>query len=186
MKALKLSLAAALLLIVGISVLFAGGKQEAAEEGPVTVTFMGNESGLPAPSIEQFNKDFPNIKLVRVERDNTKWMADAMAGTAADVLQIGFGTDVGYYARRGLLLDISDYIKNSQVIKPDDIDLPGSNSYRFDGTEFGKGAWYGLPFDYNNIGAITYNTQLFKDAGLANLSTTDPLRTPRWPRWPKN
>lgn len=178
MKMLKTSLAVVVLLMISVSFLSAGGGQEAKEEGPVTVTFMATESGLPAPSIEQFNKDFPQIKLIRVERDYTKWMADAMAGTAADLLQIGFGTDIGYYSRRGLLLDISDFLKNSEVIKPDDIDLFGSNSYRFDGTEFGKGAWYGLPFDYNNIGAITYNTQMFKDTGLANLSTTAPITYP--------
>jgi multiple sugar transport system substrate-binding protein len=178
MKRFSLSVLITALLLFGGFFLFAGGDQEATPDSPVTVTFMATESGLPAPSIEQFAIDFPHINLVRVERDYTKWMADAMAGTAADLMQIGFGTDVGYYARRGLLYDISDFLKNSDVIKEDDIDLHGSNSYRFDGTEFGKGAWYGLPFDYNNIGAITYNTDMLKDAGYGMLSESDPITYP--------
>jgi multiple sugar transport system substrate-binding protein len=64
------------------------------------------------------------------------------------------------------------------VVREDDIYLPGSSAYRFDGKELGKGAWYGLPFDYNNIGAITYNMNMFKDAGLPMLSTTAPITYP--------
>jgi multiple sugar transport system substrate-binding protein len=180
MKILKMCLAAiALLMIAAIPLIANGGQEEGTVENPATVTFMATESGCPAPSIDQFNKDFPTIKLVRVERDYTKWLADAMAGTAADLVQIGFGTDVGYYARRGLLLDITKYIEASEVVREDDIYLPGSAAYKFDGQELGKGAWYGLPFDYNNIGAITYNAQMFKDAGLPMLSTSDPVTYPK-------
>jgi len=167
--------------LLSTAMLFAGGdKEEGAAEakGPVTVTFMATESGLPSDSIEHFNANHPNIKLVRVERDYTKWMADAMAGTAADLVQVGIGTDAAYYASRGLLLDITGYIENSDVIKMDDIDMKGSESYKWNGEEYGKGKWYGLPFDYNNIGCVTYNKMLFAEAGVPNLSPDKPVTYP--------
>ncbi len=57
----------------------------------------------------------------------------------------------------------------------DDIDLGGSGAYRFDGQEQGKGSWYGLPKDYNNVTAITYNRELFDKAGVEYPSETEPM-----------
>jgi multiple sugar transport system substrate-binding protein len=57
----------------------------------------------------------------------------------------------------------------------DDIDKLGNSSYQFDGKDFGKGSWYGLAKDYNNIGCITYNKDMFKAAGLPMLSQTEPI-----------
>ena len=163
----------ALLLVLGISMLFAGGSQEGAK-GPVTVTFMVQESDLPKDFIDSFNADNPNINLVRVDRNFEKWMADAMAGIAADMLQMN-GSEVPYFALRGLILEMTDYIEKSPLFEWDDIDPLGNQHWQFDGKEFGKGAWYGLTKDYNNIGCITYNTEMFAKAGLAKLSTTQPI-----------
>ena len=66
-------------------------------------------------------------------------------------------------------------MKGSKVIKMDDIDLLGSSTYQYDGKEFGKGKWYGLSKDYNNIGCLTYNKEMFKAAGIAPLSETVPI-----------
>ena len=73
MKRITLGILITALLLFGGFFLFAGGDQEATPDSPVTVTFMATESGLPAPSIEQFAIDFPHINLVRVERDYAKW-----------------------------------------------------------------------------------------------------------------
>ena len=171
MKLLKCGLVVVLLL-VGASTLFAGGGQE---EGPVTVTFMVHEADLPKEFVDKWNAANPDINLVRVEENFEKWVADAMVGTAPDLRQLGQGSDVPYYSRRGLFLDITGYLKKSDVIKMDDIDPLGNSSYQWDGKESGKGAWYGLTKDYNNVGALTYNTEMFAAAGIAKLSKTQPI-----------
>jgi len=171
MKLLKWTLVA-MLLVVGATFLFAGGGQEA--RGPVTVTFMVQESDLPKDFIDSFNAENPKINLVRVERNWEKWMADAMAGTAADMMQLN-GSDIPYFSHRGLLLDMTAMLEKSEMIKWDDIDPLGNQHYQYDGQDFGKGPWYGLTKDYNNIGCITYNRGMLKDAGIADLSTTQPI-----------
>ncbi len=136
------------------------------------------EADLPKDFVDSFNAANPNINLIRVEENWDKWLVDAMAGTAPDLARLGQGSDVPYFSRRGLLLDMTDYLKKSNLVKWDDIDKVGNGSYQFDGTEFGKGSWYGLSKDYNNIGCITYNTEMFADAGLPKLSTKDPITYP--------
>jgi len=168
MKLLKLGLAAMLLLFCA-SVLFAGGDQE--PSGPVTVTFMVHEADLPKDFVDSFKADNPNINLVRVEANWEKWMADALAGTAADLMQVN-GYQTAYFTHRGLWLDMTDMMEESEMFQWDDIDPLGNVHYQYDGKQYGKGPWYGLTKDYNNIGCITYNREMFKDAGLADLSTT--------------
>lgn len=173
MKLIKAGLIAALILVAAVS-LFAGGGQEGAK-GPVTVRFLIVEADLPKDFIDSFMADNPDINLVREEEDWTKWMADAMAGNAADLQRMGSGTDIAYYHKRGLLYDMTELMENSQAIKMDDIDMAGCSTYLYDGTNFGQGSWYGLPKDYNNIGCITYNKEMFEAAGIAPLSETVPI-----------
>ena len=74
-----------------------------------------------------------------------------------------------------MLLDLTDYFKESSYIKEDDIDLEGCGAYRFDGEVSGQGSWYGLPKDYNNVTAITYNKEIFTKAGVPFPSATEPM-----------
>ena len=171
MKLLKLALTAALLL-VGASLVFAGGGQEA--KGPVTVTFMVHEADLPKDFVDSFNAANPAVNLVRVETNWEKWMADALAGTAADMMQVN-GYEIAYFVHRNLLYDMTEMMEGSTAFSMDDIDPKGNVHYQYDGEEFGKGSWYGLTKDYNNIGAVTYNVEMFKAAGIAPLSTTKPI-----------
>ena len=155
---------------------YAGGQGEAEKK---TIIYMGTESSMPAENIAQYNADHPNINLIRVEQDNAKFLADAMAGTAPDIFRIGSGSDIGYYTRRGLLLDLTDHLKDPDgLIDYDDIDMRGCDSMRFDGEEYGKGPWYGLPWDFNNIGMITYNKVMFAKAGIAPLDEDRPITYP--------
>ena len=159
---------------VALAVLAACG--QTAAKGPVTVKFMSSDADLPAAFVEKFNKENPDkITIVRTEPDYAKMVAEAAAGNASDLLNLGQGTDVAYYVPRGLFKDLTSYFQKSKVIKMDDIDLLGNREYQFDGKEFGKGAWYGLSKDYNNIGAITYNKEMFKEAKIPFLSETDPI-----------
>jgi multiple sugar transport system substrate-binding protein len=172
MKLLKSGLIAALFLLAAL-VVFAGGSQ--GTSGPITLTFMVHAADLPEEFVAKWNAANPDINLVRVEENFEKWVADAMVGTAPDLRQLGLGSDTPYYVRRGLFLDITDRLKNSKMVKMDDIDPLGNASYRWDGTESGKGPYYGLTKDYNNIGALTYNVEMFNKAGLAKLSETEPI-----------
>jgi len=163
-----------LIVLSMVFMLFSGCAKK--EKGPVTVHFMSSEADLPANFVEKFNKENPDkITIVRTEPDYTKFVAEAMAGNASDLINLGSGSDVAYYVPRGLFKDITPYLEKSTVIKMDDIDKLGNAEYQFDGKEFGKGPWYGLAKDYNNIGAITYNKEMFKAAGIPELSETEPI-----------
>ncbi len=155
-----------------------GAVEEKKDAGPVTVTFMNNESGLPQAFIDKFNAEYKGrIELVRTEYDWTKFVADAMAGTAADLLMLGSGSDVAYYVNRGLFYDMTDLFKNSSVINESDIELLPNAEYKFskDTQNFGEGSWYGFSKDYNNIGCLTYNKEHFTEAGIPFLSDEDPI-----------
>jgi len=171
MKFSKAFLFIALLAVSGVMA-FAAGQEES---GPVTITFMCTEADLTTDAVSQFNADNPDIHLVRVEEDWTKWATEAMSGTASDLNRLGSGTDIAYYVNRGLLYDMTDMFKKSDVVNIDDIDVFGSSTYQYDGKELGKGPYYGLPKDYNNVGMITYNKEMFAEAGLDMLSETEPL-----------
>ena len=166
MKHLRSVLLVALLLLVVFSV---------AAQKKTTVRFLIVEADLPKDFVDKFMAANPDINLVREEEDWTKWMADAIAGNAADLQRQGSGTDTAYYIKRGLLYDMTKLMKGSKVVKMDDIDALGCATWQFDGKEFGKGSWWGLPKDYNNIGCITYNKEMFKAAGIAPLSETAPI-----------
>jgi multiple sugar transport system substrate-binding protein len=143
-----------------------------------TVKFMSSEADLPADWVAKFNKENPDkITLVRTELDYTKFVAEAMAGNASDLINLGQGSDVAYYAPRGLLKPITKYLQGSKVLKMSDIDMLGNANYQFDikTMQFGKGEWYGLTKDYNNVTAITYNKEMFKAAGIPFLSETVPI-----------
>jgi multiple sugar transport system substrate-binding protein len=166
MKKLRTALIVALLVMAVFSV---------SAQKKVTVRFLCIEADLPKDFRDKFMAANPDIDLVREEEDWTKWMADALAGNAADLQRMGNGTDIAYYSARGLLYDMTNLMKNSKVIKMNDIDMLGCATYQYDGKEFGKGKWYGLPKDYNNIGCITYNKEMFKAAGIPPLSETVPI-----------
>ena len=173
MKKLRIFLVLALLLCISVGV-YAGGRQEARPQR-ITLKLMTYEPAFPTDWWERWNAENPDLQIVRTEWDWTKFVADAMAGTAADLNVLGSGADVAYYAERGLLLDLTEYFKKATLFTIDDIDKGGNSSYQWDGREFGKGSWYGLSRDFNNVGAITYNKKMFADAGIGELSTTTPI-----------
>jgi multiple sugar transport system substrate-binding protein len=146
------------------------------QAAPVTVKFMSSDADLPAAFVDKFNQTNPDkITIVRTEPDYAKFMAEAASGNASDLINVGEGSDLAYYVPRGLFRDITPLINKSKVLKPADIDPLGNVNYRYDGKEFGKGPWYGMTKDYNNIGAITYNKEMFKAAGIPPLSETVPI-----------
>jgi multiple sugar transport system substrate-binding protein len=162
------------LLIAMVSFAWAGGESEGSD-GPVRLRVMSPESDFTDAWLKSWNQENPNIQLVREDLDTTKWLADYMSGTSADLLNFGRGAEIPYYVKRGLLLDLTEYFEKSTLIKMDDIDKGGCDAYQFDGQEQGQGSWYGLPKDYNNVTAITYNKELFDKAGVEYPSESEPM-----------
>jgi len=155
------------IVLAGMLLFTSAGGQES--EGPVEISFMITPADLPDADIEEFNATHPHIRLVRTEENWTKFVTDAMAGNASDLMRLGSGSDVSYYVERGLFFDMTDFLQNSDVIAFDDIDVQGNIEYRYDGR------WYGLGKDYNNVGGITYNREIFDRAGIPYLSETEPI-----------
>ncbi|TFG63042.1 MAG: extracellular solute-binding protein [Spirochaetales bacterium] len=170
-KLVTMLLAAAVLL----AVISCKKKEETAETAEVkkaeviTLRIMSPESDFTDAWIQEWNTANPEIQLVREENDYPKWIADFLAGSPADILNVGYGAEIPYFVKRGMFLDLSDYFAKSTLFKESDIDIGGSGAYKV------EGKWYGLPKDYNNVGAITYNKDIFKKAGIPFPSATEPM-----------
>jgi ABC-type glycerol-3-phosphate transport system substrate-binding protein len=85
----------------------------------VTPRFEGAEREFPQEFVENFNASNPDIEVLRIEPEWTCMMADMVAGTASDLILVGWGTDVAYFSLRGLFLDITDRLKSSEAIRCD-------------------------------------------------------------------
>ncbi len=162
------------LMVALCTAVWAGGADEEAT-GPVTIRVMSPESDFTEAWVNAWNSDHPNITIVREDVDYSKWIADFLAGTSADLINIGAGIEIPYYVNRGMMLDLTDYFRDSDLIDINDIDVNGSGSYQYDGENSASGSWYGLPKDFNNVTAITYNREIFDAAGLPYPSATEPM-----------
>ena len=163
-----------LLVLVTMVLSVVGGASDVAAK-KVTLRVMSPESDFTEAWIKPWNDANPDIQIVREDQDHAKWIADYMAGKPADLLNLGSGAETPFFVKRGMFLDLTDYFKKSSYIKEDDIALEGCSSYRFDGEVSGQGSWYGLPKDYNNVTAITYNKEIFTKAGIPFPSATEPM-----------
>jgi multiple sugar transport system substrate-binding protein len=155
--------------LIMIGSLVIGGVSAIAADKVVTLRVMTALESLPDEMIVEWNKEHPNIKIVREALNDTKFMADFMAGTPADLMRFDLGADIPYFVKRGLLLDLTDRMRNSKSFKESDYDIGGNHAYKY------EGKWYGLPQDYNNVTGITYNKEIFKKAGIAFPSDTKPM-----------
>jgi multiple sugar transport system substrate-binding protein len=134
----------------------------------VTLRVMAPSSDFTDDWIKMWNAANPDVQIAREELDQAKWIADHLAGSPADIIDLGSGADIPYFAKRGLLLDLTKYFAGGRKIG-NDIDKEGSSAYFF------EGKWYGLPKDYNNVTAITYNKTIFDKAGVPYPSSTVPM-----------
>lgn len=146
-----------------------GGNSAIAADKEVTLRIMVEIASLSDKLIDVWHKENPNIKIVREDVDLSKFIADYLANDPPDVFQVGAGADIPYFVARGMLLDITSYLKNNEYFKESDIDIGGNAAYKV------NGRWYGLPKDYNNVTAITYNKEIFAKAGLPFPSATEPM-----------
>jgi multiple sugar transport system substrate-binding protein len=111
---------------------------------------------------EEYMAQNPNVKInVRTVQfeDMVNDLARSIAtGDAPDITYID-NPEVPLFASRGMLLDLTPYIEQSDIVKVEDI-FPGplaSVTY--------EGGIYGLPRGANTI-ALYYNADMFREAGL--------------------
>jgi multiple sugar transport system substrate-binding protein len=76
--------------------------------------------------------------------------------------------DIPGYVLRNQIVDITPYLRKSNVIKMGDLAVV-NNAYRFDAKSLtiGAGPYYGLAKDWSQDGTMWYNRAAFKGAGLA-------------------
>jgi len=154
------------LALAGVSLMGLSAKAE-----DVTLTLWSLDKDIqPAPNlIKEFNAQNNGIKieyrLIQFDDVVTEAMRAYATGQAPDIIAVD-NPEHALFSSRGAFLDISDMIKNSNVIKPDNY-FPGPlKSVEWDGK------YFGVPKATNTI-ALYYNKDMFKAKGL------DPNKPPQ-------
>ncbi|MCM2449242.1 ABC transporter substrate-binding protein [Agrobacterium vitis] len=124
----------------------------------------------PAPNlVKQFNALNNGIKieyrLLQFDDVVTEAMRAYSTGQAPDIIAVD-NPEHALFASRGAVLDLTDMIAKSDVIKPQNY-FPGPLA-----SVTWKGHYYGVPKATNTI-ALYYNRDMFKAKGL------DPLKPPQ-------
>jgi multiple sugar transport system substrate-binding protein len=150
-----------------------GGGSGGNGSGETTLDVMVGAQDLSDEQIAQFEKDNPGIKINVVLYDGARLNTMLAAGNPPDIT---FGNAVGSanFNARGLATDLTPYLKDSKVLKEDDLQ-PVNDAFRWDGTRSGEGPIYGIVKDWSQDNALWYNTALFDAAGVPYLSDTEPI-----------
>ena len=160
-------------------------KEEAPQEAPksaeaVTITFMGwgapEEDEGVKKAIEQFQKEQDKVKVTWLHTPELyaeKFLSSVAAGTPPDTAFIGSG-DYTTYARDGLLLDITNYLKADPLVGAEDYFIQPQEEQRatFDGKWYGIGSCWVAPHMY-------YNADTLEKAGVP-LPSNDPEEAWEW------
>jgi|APAra7269097635_1048570.scaffolds.fasta_scaffold00045_77 multiple sugar transport system substrate-binding protein len=124
----------------------------------------------PAPNlVKEFNDQHNGItieyRLIQFDDVVTEAMRAYATGQAPDIIAVD-NPEHALFSSRGAFLDLTDMIKNSKVIKPENY-FPGPlKSVEWDGK------YFGVPKATNTI-ALYYNKDMFKAKGL------DPNKPPQ-------
>ncbi len=141
--------------------------------GKTTLTVMYNNNELTPAYITEFEKLNPDITIKFIEYDATRLNAMLAAGTPPDFVR-GAAVGSAQNNARGLALALDSYLEKSKVLHKDDL-LPINDSWRWDGKVSGQGPYYGISKDWSLDATLWYNEDLFKQAGLSPLSSTEPI-----------
>lgn len=119
--------------------------------------------------IEKFEADNPDVDVqlntIPADQYATKLKAAITGKKIPDIFYIAPG-EVRAYANSKVLLDLTDYVENSEVIDLDNMWEYGFDSYRYDGETQGVGSIYALPKDVGPF-ALGYNKTMLEEAGVA-------------------
>ncbi|QHT59429.1 sugar ABC transporter substrate-binding protein [Paenibacillus lycopersici] len=154
----------------------AAASGDASGGAPVTIRFNMGDGEVTKEQIDAFNKEHPNIKLVRVDSDYNKLMAQVAANSpdTPDLIRVQGSSEIPFYVSRGLALNLDPYFENSAAFPKDDI-LDIANVYRFDGTMQGQGPIYGFPKDWSPDYDLWVNKKMFTEAGIPLPSDKEPM-----------
>lgn len=147
--------------------------------GDVTLTIMTKPNELTPEQKKQFEEAHKGIKLNIIETDATKLNAMETAGNPPDIVRASGAADTPFVVSRKRALALDDLIKQSSVLKEDDLDKV-NDLFRFDGTTQGKGPRYGLVKDYSQDRMYWCNKKLFEAAGVELPSEDKPLSYQEW------
>jgi sn-glycerol 3-phosphate transport system substrate-binding protein len=143
---------------------------------PVQVTFWygigGNLSNDVQEMVQEFNKTHPNIHVTATYQgsysgggpEQQKLLAALKAGDPPTMAQIEVHS-MPVFAATGKLVDLTDFMQNSSVDKPDNF-LKGM----LVSTQF-NGKYYGVPLN-RSVPVLYYNKTLFQKAGITAPPTT--------------
>jgi multiple sugar transport system substrate-binding protein len=129
-----------------------------------------DKDNQPAPNlVKEFNDQHNGItieyRLIPFDDVVTEAMRAYATGQAPDIIAVD-NPEHALFSSRGAFLDLTDMIKNSKVIKPENY-FPGPlKSVEWDGK------YFGVPKATNTI-ALYYNKDMFKAKGL------DPNKPPQ-------
>ena len=137
----------------------------------LTVMYANNE--LTPAYIAEFKRLNPDIDIHFIDYDKTRLNAMLSAGTPPDFVR-GAAVGSAQNNARGLAEPLDSYLEKSKVLRKDDL-LPINDSWRWDGKVSGKGPYYGISKDWSLDATLWYNQDLFEQAKLSPLSSTDPI-----------
>jgi multiple sugar transport system substrate-binding protein len=152
---------------VSTTAVAAGAATPAVIKGPVTLTLMVNSGDFSKDDAKKFTDANPNITLNIIEDDATRFKVVLAAGTPPDLFRT-YGPVVPSLVNRKLALDLTDYFKNSSVLKVDDL-APSAGLYVY------QNGRYGMPKDWSPDFTLWANNTAFAEAGIPLPSATKPM-----------
>ncbi len=132
----------------------------------VTISYAcwdSNQAKLIQTLADEFEEENPNIKIdIQVNGWSDYWTALEAAGTGGSLPDTFWmhSNNIYYYGSNDQLLDLTDYIKNSDLVDLSNYPQGLDDIYNIDGKQ------YAIPKDYDTI-ALWYNKTLFDEAGIS-------------------
>lgn len=164
----KLLLAGTILAATSLLVACSNGHSTGSSNGATTIEYL-NYSSSPTYTkqlnqmVAEFEKENPNIKVdvqsVPFDTYFTKLQTLLAAGKAPDSFEMNYENFVSY-ASKGVLLDLSDKVKNDKSLNLDNVNKNAWNASKYNGKQ------YGMTEDFSNV-VTFYNKDMFDKANLS-------------------
>lgn len=164
----SLSLAAAVLLTVTSSGFSSGVSEVSAQEGePVTFWYMGDGTEHVQPILDAFTEETGievSVQSIPWGSAHDRLLTSVASGDGPDVVQMGT-TWMAEFSDAGALMDITEYVENSEALNPDNFFEGNVQTNVFDEK------YYGVPW-YTETRALYYRTDLLEEVGYSEAPAT--------------
>ncbi len=142
-------------------------------EEMVEVVMMYQANEISDDDIAQFNGDYDNINLTRVDVDATRFFAMIASGEAPHLMRSA-GLDIPQWLARNILLDLTPFFNSSGVLSLDDL-VDVNNYYKAEAPDqVGSGPIYGMAKDWAPDQFLWVNEATFEAAGIDAPDFTSP------------